>query len=102
MPAIDYEQTGNDVILPVQAQPKARRNAIVGVHAGRLKIAVTQAPEKGKANEAIVKVLAAAVGLKKSQIQLITGSTNPLKKFRITDIDIDELTARINAVLSKL
>ena len=42
-------------ILPVRAQPGARRNEIRGVQDGMLKVCVTQSPEKGKANKAIVR-----------------------------------------------
>ena len=40
------------VVLPVKAQAGARRNAITGEHDGALKVAVSQVPEKGKANAA--------------------------------------------------
>lgn len=93
---IDLEQDGDDVLLPVRAQPKARKNAIVGVHAGRLKVAVTQAPEKGKANTALVKVLAADLGLKRSQIQLVSGATSPQKVFRIANVSVLEIRQRID------
>ncbi len=97
---LELEQVGGDVILPVDAQPKARRNAILGVHAGRLKIAVTQAPEKGKANTALAKVLSDQLGVKRSQIRLVSGATNSRKKFLIADIEINELRRRIDACLS--
>lgn len=96
---ITMEQTANGVILPVHAQPGARKNAIVGEHAGRLKVAVTQAPEKGKANQAIVEVLAASLGLKRSQIALVSGETSPRKKFLIRDITLTDLHQRISAVV---
>lgn len=88
------------MILPVDAQPKARLNAILGVHAGRLKVAVTQAPEKGKANTALAKVLSDQLGVKRSQIRLVSGMTNSCKKFLIADIAIDELRRRIDACLA--
>ena len=55
---LELESTGEGVRLPVQALPKARKNEIGPIHAGRLRIAVTAAPEKGKANSAIIKLLA--------------------------------------------
>ena len=76
---IELEQTPTGVRLPVQAQPKARKNGLAGTHDGRLKVAVTQAPEQGKANNALVKVLAAALGLRRSQIELVSGATSSKK-----------------------
>jgi uncharacterized protein len=83
---IELTQDGDDTLLPVQAQPKARKNGVTGIHDGRLKVAVTQAPEKGKANTAIVKVLATALKLKRSQIHLESGATSGKKIFRIVNI----------------
>src|SRR5437868_3236888 len=41
----------------VRAQPGGRKNAVRGVHDGCLKVSVTAAPEKGKANDAVLDVL---------------------------------------------
>jgi len=90
---LQSRQTG--IALPVRAQPRARKNAIVGAHAGCLKVAVTQAPEKGKANEAVVKVLAAGLNIRKQQITLIGGATSRQKTFLISGIDPRELQKRI-------
>ena len=90
------------VILPVKAQAGARRNGITGVHDGVLKVAVSQVPEKGKANSAIQKVLANELGLRSSQLELLSGQTNPLKQFLVREIASEELLARIEAVLSGL
>ncbi len=99
---MDIESTDDGVLLAVRAQAGARKNGVTGVHDGRLKVAVTQAPEKGKANEAIAKVLAAALGLKKSQIELAAGPTSPQKRFRITGITADELRSRVAPLLDEL
>ncbi len=83
------------MLLPVQAQPKAKQNALAGWHAGRLKVCLTAAPEKGKANRALLKLLAKALGLKRSQIKLLSGETSPLKMLCIQDIQPAQLSAAI-------
>lgn len=98
---IDLVQQGDDVLVPVQAQPRARKNGIVGVHDGRLKVAVTQAPEKGKANSALVKVLANALGVNRSQVELIAGQTSSKKTFRIANSRAGELKDRMDRVLDQ-
>ncbi len=85
------------VLLPVRAQPGARQNGIQGEHAGALKVSVTQAPEKGKANRAIVAVLAKQLMLRKSQIELVSGGTSSQKRFLIAGATVDELQSRITA-----
>lgn len=89
------------VILPVRAQPGAGRNAVMGEHQGMLKVAVTQAPEKGKANKAIIEVLAKALDLKRSQLALLAGETNPQKKFLVSGMTLEELQARISQLLTE-
>lgn len=86
-------------VLPVQAQPRARRNGVVGEHAGALKVAVTQAPEKGKANDALIKVLADSLDLKRSQIELLSGDTNTRKTFLIRGLAPDDVLAKVQAAL---
>lgn len=87
------------VVLPVHAQPGAAKNAIRGEHAGMLKVSVTQIAEKGKANKSLVEVLAKGLGLKRSQIELIAGETQPQKRFLIRGVSPADLTGRIEGIL---
>ncbi len=98
----DLEKSAQGVLLPVQAQPGARKNSLSGWHAGRLKIQVTQAPEKGKANQAILKLLAKSLGIKRNQITLLSGETSTRKVFQIQDITAEELLSKIASVLECL
>ena len=95
MIALESRDTG--IVLPVRAQPGAKKNALTSEHAGQLKVSVTQAPEKGKANAAIIDVLVEALGLKRSQVSLVSGETSGQKKFLITGITLEVLQARIAA-----
>jgi uncharacterized protein (TIGR00251 family) len=82
-------------VLPVRAQPGARKNAVVGEHGGALKVAVTAPPEDGRANEAITDLLRDWLELKRSQVGLIGGRTNRNKQFLVRGLSADELAARI-------
>jgi uncharacterized protein (TIGR00251 family) len=88
-------------ILPVRAQPGARRNEIRGEQDGALKVSVTQAPEKGKANKALIEVLSKALALKKSQMELLSGETSHQKRFLVRGVSPDELRKRIDPWLGK-
>jgi uncharacterized protein (TIGR00251 family) len=92
---IDLQSTAGGVILSVHAQPGARKNGIIGIHSGRLKIAVTEAPEKGKANKALVKLLADLLDLKRSQITLMSGETAQHKRFLFAGVDHATLAAKL-------
>jgi uncharacterized protein YggU (UPF0235/DUF167 family) len=96
---IDLDQHADGVMLLVRAYPGSRQNAVRGEHDGALKIGVTQVAEKGKANKAIVGVLAAELGLKKSQIELLSGQTTSLKRFLVRGVDAKRLHDRINPLL---
>lgn len=66
----------------VRVTPKASRNAIT-CEAGAIRVYVTTVPEDGKANVAVVKLLAKAMGVPKSRLELIRGATSRDKTFRI-------------------
>jgi uncharacterized protein len=76
--------TADGCTLAVRVHPGARRNAVTGLHADALKIALTTPPVDGRANEALIAFLADALRLPKSSITLVTGATSRSKLLRIT------------------
>ena len=92
---IELTSIGDGVLLPVQAQPNARQDGVVGIQNGRLKVAVTQAPEKGKANNAIIQMLAKWLGVRKSQVKLHRGQASSQKAFVISGVSLMELREKI-------
>ena len=83
------------VLLKVRAAPRASRDRIVGLHDDAVKIAVSAAPEKGKANDAIVRVLARALRLPRSRVSLESGATSRDKWLRVEGIAEEALLARL-------
>ncbi len=98
MDNLAWEITPAGIVLPVQAQPKARRHAVLGLRDGRLLVAVTAAPEQGKANAALMEVLADFFHLKRRQLSLLTGQTSSKKRFLITGAQLDQLTPYLDAI----
>jgi uncharacterized protein (TIGR00251 family) len=88
-------------ILPVAAQPGARREGVLGVRAGALRVAVTAPPDKGKANAAIQSVLAEALGCRAAQVTLFSGVASRQKRFRIAGVDPDDLRRRLAALIPR-
>jgi uncharacterized protein (TIGR00251 family) len=86
-------------VLPVRAQPRARRAGVQGEQAGALKVAVTAPPQAGRANEALVEVLYKALGVKRSQVELIAGPTSRDKRYLIRGLTRAELEKRLTALL---
>ena len=65
--------------LKLKVVPRASRNAIVGWIGDRLKVAVTAPPEKGRANAAVVKLLARELGVRQADLRITTGETSSAK-----------------------
>ena len=97
---LELEQNSNGVIIPLKVIPKAKRNSIIGIHQGRLKVSVTQAPEKGKANQAVIQFLAKELGIKKSQLALVSGETSQTKQILVSGITLQEVQEIIVKVLN--
>ncbi len=68
--------------IAVRVTPKASRNRVVRDEEV-LRVYVTVVPEGGKANAAVQKLLAKALGLAKSRLSLIRGATSRDKVFRV-------------------
>jgi len=69
--------------IAVRVTPKASRNRIVR-EGGAIRVYVTVVPEGGKANAAVQKLLAKALGVPKSRLELVRGQTARDKLFRVT------------------
>ena len=74
---------GDDWLLEVQLQPKAKRDEIVGELDGALKIRVQAPPVDGAANKALEAFLAKQFGVGKRQVTVEQGATSRRKRVRI-------------------
>lgn len=84
-------EISDGVSVAVIAKPGASANKILGVHDGRLRVAVTAAPEKGKANAAIEDVLAKAFGVARRQVSQVTGATSREKAFAVSGVTLESV-----------
>lgn len=92
------------VRLTLRVTPKASRNAITGLAdtadgSRVLKVSVTAVPENGKANEAVIKLLAKAWKLPKSSFTVVAGATDRNKIMHVAGEPAElmgRLTARLN------
>ena len=86
-------------VLPVRAQPGARKRGIQGERAGALRVAVSAPPQDGRANEAIAEVLREAFRLKRSELQLVSGEKSRNKSFLVRGLTREQLEARLADLL---
>lgn len=82
MKQVDLSNWATAREITVRVTPKASRNRIT-VEAGQVRVYVTIVPEGGKANAAVQKLLAKALGVAKSQLTLVRGQTSRDKTFKI-------------------
>jgi len=99
---IELEAHDEGTILPVRAHAGAKRDELRGLAEGFLRVGVTQAPEKGKANKAIIALLAKELSLRKSQFTLLSGATSRQKRFLVRGAAPAELSARIEEALARM
>ncbi len=69
---------------------------ISGLLDDMLKVKVSAAPEKGKANQCLIKFLAGKLGVKKNAVSIISGKTSPVKHVRISGMSADTLLKKLN------
>ncbi|RBO51567.1 DUF167 domain-containing protein [Rhodovulum sp. BSW8] len=68
--------------IAVRVTPRASRDRILAEE-GQIRVYVTVVPEDGKANAAVTKLLAKALGIPKSRLDLVRGQTARDKLFRV-------------------
>lgn len=81
--------------VAVFCQPGAARSAIVGLHAGQLKVKVTAPAVGGKANEALLDLLAAAAGVPVRCLRLVAGEHSRRKRVQAAGMDAGPLAAAL-------
>jgi uncharacterized protein (TIGR00251 family) len=95
MPPVRIEQQGDDVLVSVKAVPGASRNQIAGPVGERLKVRISAPPEGGKANKAICRLIAKALGAKAKDVTIESGRTSPEKTVRIAGAGAADVAARL-------
>ncbi len=89
--AIQIQPHPEGVTIAIRVQPGAKKSAIQGEQNGRLKIAVQAPPEDGRANDAVLELLRKSWNLKRSQIELLTGTTHREKVILIRGVTVGEM-----------
>ena len=81
--------------LPVRVQPRASRNEVVGWREGVLAVRLTAPPVEGAANRACRDFLADTLGVRRADVELVSGDKSREKRFRITGITAEEARQRL-------
>lgn len=85
--------------IALKVVPGSTREGIAGWLGDALKVRVRAPAEAGRANEAVVRVVAEALGLPRDSVRIASGSSSPKKTLEIDGLDLATLRARIDALL---
>jgi hypothetical protein len=95
MPKPAIQEDADGVVFTAKIVPGSSRTTVAGVLDDMVKIRVAAPPEKGKANQCLVAYLAEQLGVKKNQIDILAGQTNPVKQVRIAGISAATLLQKL-------
>ena len=90
-----WQISKHGLTLRVRVMPNASKNAVTGIYVAgdgvmSLKVSTTAQPEKGKANKAVIAILAKKLGKAKSSFSVIAGQTDR-NKVILVDGDAEQV-----------
>ena len=90
------------VTLRVRVQPRASREGLGGVREGALVVRLGAPPVDGRANHALLRLLASALGVPPSRVRLQQGARGREKLLLVAGASLDALRARLGALLEEV
>ena len=87
--------------LRLRVSPGARRSTLVGRHGQGWKVRVAAAPERGRANDALVELLSRTLDVPRASVQLVSGATARDKVVELAGVAPEEIDRRLAAAGGK-
>lgn len=78
--------------IKIKVLPRSSTNQIIGQEGDLFKVKLTSPPVEGKANKALIELLAKRLGIGKGKIEIISGKNSRLKTVRISGLSMEEIT----------
>jgi uncharacterized protein (TIGR00251 family) len=83
--------------LRLKVTPSASRDAVMGWEGNVLRVHVRAPAQRGKANEAVLRLLADALGVDRRRLRIVRGETSRQKVLSVDDLDQAEIRARLTS-----
>jgi uncharacterized protein (TIGR00251 family) len=83
------------VHVHLKVVPGASTAGLAGLYGDRLKVRVTAPAESGKANKAVLALLAEALGIAVQQLQVVRGTSHPLKTVAVSGVGVADIERRL-------
>ena len=84
-----------ETTIRVRLTPRASNTELAGWQAGVLRVRVTAPPVDGRANEALVRLLADALDLPRSAVRIVSGRTSRDKQVAVDGLAQEEVLRRL-------
>lgn len=85
----------SEALLQVRVQPGASKDEVLGFQGEVLRLRVTATPDRGQANEAVVRLLAATLGIAKGRIAIVRGATARTKLVAFEGLSPEDVRAKL-------
>ena len=95
----DIADDDGGAVLRLHVQPGAGRTSVVGRHGDALKVRVAAPPEGGRANDAVVKLVAEIFAVKVAAVKLVNGGSSRSKRVSVDGIEADEVRRLLELAL---
>ena len=92
---IAHSVHNGQVVFKVQVVPRSSRSAVVGEHAGNLRIRIAAPPVDGAANEELIRILAKTFSVSRRAVKIVSGHSGKLKQIGIEG-STHEIAARLS------
>jgi hypothetical protein len=99
---VRVEESRHGAVLRAHVQPGASAEGLVGVHGTSLKVRVRAPAVSGKANEALLRLLARELAVPAASVSLTGGAMSRDKRVRFAGVTASELRERLSSTLARL
>ena len=76
----------NHLIINIKVEPRSSKSGIAGPYGDALKVKLTSPPVEGKANKELVEVLAKEFGIRKKEVEIISGQSSKNKIVKLIGV----------------
>jgi uncharacterized protein (TIGR00251 family) len=97
----DVSPEGGGVVLRLHVQPGAGRTAVTGRYGDALKVKVAAPPEQGRANQAVVELVARIAGVKPADVSVVSGESSRTKRLQVAGVDAEDFARLLELALDE-
>lgn len=100
--AVEESESGEEaIVLRLHVQPGAGRAAVVGRHGDALRVKVAPPPLDGRANVAVLALVAELCDVPVARVELVSGERSRAKRVRVSALAAHDATRLIDAALER-